>query len=302
MAQQAFFPPDAYPTFEVSSGHEQTQTFIAAHGSLNYLVDMPVSLDEPYILGEDFRGYAEICTHFDPIKMESYDVVTLNLNFGSDAGGVYNTYYSFLPYTPGVGADSSPVTWQGVYKVDAKSKDDNKIQECLTGASVEVAPFDFDIQLTPKFYELDAAMQLTRAQYANKWTYTDSISEMVSAIKSQYRIEGRKVVLHLSSHGFVDSWTGGLILSLSGNNSDVQKLGTDVRDKVSIVYFDSCCTAKGFTSGQKPNLLESLADAMTSTGKTWTKVCGYSDEAHVWVRKGKIHSGHTKGDYLACAH
>src|SRR5262249_14594312 len=114
---------------------------------------------------------------------------------------------------------------------------------------------------------------------------------------------GRRINVVMLAHGWVDQWAGlqNGTLRLSGNTAEVQAIGYNARDRISMMYFESCCTGKGKTLGRTPNLLFSLADGLTSVGQPWTTVCGWSQSAYSWTRWNRGRVGHTRRDVLACS-
>lgn len=301
--QPGSFPPDNYPIHEVSSPYGNTMSFTAATGSLIYQMDMPVALSQPYVLGQDFVGNAHICTQLDSMTGQYYDQVTLTNLWAWDSGGLYNLKYQYQPYQVGLGSYGSPVITYGVYAVDGAPRNDkDKKNDCLVAASEEYAPFAIDVQLTPLMYEHDRPVGYGRGAYAGKWKYIDSRNDMINEVNAAHTAKGSRVAVGMNSHGHIDWWRGWAAGGLQANNADVQGFGAAVVDKISVVYFESCCTGKGKTLGNADNILDSLSNALTSWNQTWTRVCGFNHQTSGWFRGGAFHVGMSKGDALVCVH
>lgn len=301
--QPRHFPAGSYEIRKLESPYSESYQLTVAVGSFQYYVDMPTSAKEPYRLGAkgDFEGIATICRVLDPATKQEYEQITMDSKWASNSGGAYNLFFSFVPFTPGVGAGTDRITTQTVFLVDGdvveKGKDPN---ECLVTSSEEEDPPARDLVLSPEKYLNDRVIANMRG-WLKPWSLVDSVDDILKAVEKAAADKGSAIHLVLASHGNTDLWALSKKGDLKGDNEHVRALGRGAKGKVAQVDFYSCCTGKFQGAGTTPNILDTLAEDLSDGGKHRVTVCGYEHQFFLWFRNGAFHAGRSKGDTRPCA-
>ncbi len=293
-------PADNYPQIALSSPAVQGKFLMVAHGSFsNFIVDLPHSAGNAYELEKDIKGKAEICTVADLVTGQLYDLVTLNLSWTAESGGVYAVKYQYQPYLVGAAVGDTVSTTE-LYFVDAEILNDDKTG-CEGGSSEDYEMTSADVSICAQGYP--EIITHCSALFNSQTQVTDARGVMTSLAVTNNE-QKRAVTAVLYSHGNYDryhfSGRGATRVALTGENPESATFER-VKGMVKRLEFHSCCTGKGFARNKSPNLLTELSKALSSPQQK-AQVCGWQ-QILTFVhnpRAGRSHMRHTKGDSMVC--